>query len=279
MSFKIVLDSCGELLEEWKKDASIESVPLTLMVGEESIIDDETFDQKAFLAKVAASPTYPRSACPSPERYRQAFDCDADHVYAVTLSAELSGSYNSAVLGKNLLEEEHGNKKIHVFNSRSASIGETLIAIRIRQYEEQGLDFETIVEQVEKYIDSMNTYFVLESLDALRKNGRLTGVKAIVATALKIKPIMGSTEIGGICQLGQARGMNRALQKMLDFIVERTADSEHRILAISNCNCRERAMMLKKAVEERLNPVKVVVLDTAGVSSLYASDGGIIVAV
>ncbi|MBQ8306888.1 MAG: DegV family protein [Blautia sp.] len=279
MSFKIVLDSCGELLEEWKYDDRMESVPLTLMVEDETIIDDETFDQKAFLAKVAASPTYPRSACPSPERYRQAFDCEADHVYAVTLSAELSGSYNSAVLGKNLLEEEQGKRKIHVFNSRSASIGETLIAIRIRQCEEQGMEFEKIVQTVEKYIDSMNTYFVLESLDALRKNGRLTGVKAIVATALKIKPIMGSTDIGSICQLGQARGMNRALQKMLDFIVERTADSQNRILAISNCNCRERAMMLKAAVEERLNPVKVIVLDTAGVSSLYASDGGIIVAV
>ena len=141
------------------------------------------------------------------------------------------------------------------------------------------MEFEKTVRTVEKYIDSMNTYFVLESLEALRKNGRLTGVKAIVATALKIKPIMGSTDAGSICQLGQARGMNRALQKMLDFIVERTADSQNRILAISNCNCRERAMMLKAAIEERLDPIRVIVLDTAGVSSLYASDGGIIVAV
>ena len=106
MSYKIIIDSCGELLEEWKNNEHFESVALTLNVGGENIIDDETFDQADFLKKVAACPECPKSACPSPERYMRAFDCDADHIYAVTLSAELSGSYNSAVLGSNLLNEE-----------------------------------------------------------------------------------------------------------------------------------------------------------------------------
>ena len=108
MSYKIVIDSCGELLEQWKQDERFESVPLTLTVGSENIIDDETFDQADFLQKVAACPECPKSACPSPESYRKAFDCEADHVYCVTLSSELSGSYNSAVLGASLLHEERG---------------------------------------------------------------------------------------------------------------------------------------------------------------------------
>ena len=123
MSYKIVIDSCGELLDEWKKDPRFESVALTLSVGGENIIDDENFDQASFLKKVADCPECPKSACPSPERYMRAFDCDADHVYAVTLSAELSGSYNSAVLGKSLLQEENPGKQIYVFNSKSASVG------------------------------------------------------------------------------------------------------------------------------------------------------------
>lgn len=117
MSYKIAIDSCGELLNEWKDDERIEAVPLTLMVGGESIIDDETFDQKDFLKKVAACPECPKSACPSPERYMKAYECEADHIYAVTLSSELSGSYNSAVLGKSLFLEDNPGKKIHVFNS------------------------------------------------------------------------------------------------------------------------------------------------------------------
>ena len=279
MSYKIVIDSCGELLDEWKNDEHIESVPLTLTVGGEDIIDDETFDQKEFLAKVAACPECPKSACPSPERYKKAFECDARHVYAVTLSAELSGSYNSAILGKNLVHEENPRKKIHVFNSKSASIGQTLIAMKIQECEKEGLSFEDVVSTVEKYIESQNTFFVLENLETLRKNGRLSGVKALVANALKIKPVMGATPQGTICQLDQARGINKALVKMLDHMVEKTADCEHRVLAISHCNCAERAQMFKEAVEERMKPAKVIVLDTAGVSTMYANDGGIIVAV
>lgn len=139
MSYKVVIDSCGELPAAYKEDDRFESVPLTLTVEGEDIVDDETFHQKDFLAKVAASPECPRSSCPSPERYRQAYDCPADHVYGVTLSAELSGSYNSAMLGRQLLQEEQPDKKIYVFNSRSASVGQTLIALKIQECEEAGM--------------------------------------------------------------------------------------------------------------------------------------------
>lgn len=279
MSYKIVIDSCGELLDEWKQDERIESVPLTLTVGGESIIDDAAFNQKEFLQKVAACPECPKSACPSPERYMRAFTCDAEHVYCVTLSAELSGSYNSAVLGKSLLLEDQPDKKIHIFNSRSASVGETLIGMKIQECEEAGKSFEEVVEEVEAYISQQNTFFVLENLETLRKNGRLSKVKALVASALKIKPVMASTDEGTICQLDQARGMNKALVKMVEYVVEKTVDSKDKILAISHCNCASRAQLIKEALQERLNPKRIVVLDTAGVSSMYANDGGIIVVV
>ena len=172
MRYKIVIDSCGELLDEWKNDERFESVPLTLMVGAEQIIDDETFNQADFLKKVAACPECPKSACPSPERYMRAYNCEAEHIYAVTLSSELSGSYNSALLGRNLVLEDHPEKKIHVFNSRSASIGQSLIGMKIRECEEAGMSFEDVVETVEHYIEGQHTFFVLENLDTLRKNGR-----------------------------------------------------------------------------------------------------------
>ena len=279
MSYKIVIDSCGELLDEWKQDTRFESVPLTLTVGNENIIDDSTFDQADFLKKVADCPECPKSACPSPERYRKAFDCDADHVYCVTLSAELSGSYNSAMLGRSLVEEKHPGKKIHIFNSCSASVGETLIALKIQECEEKGMDYKQTIDTVEHYISQQNTFFVLENLETLRKNGRLSRVKALVASALKIKPVMGDTQEGTICQLDQARGMNKALVKMVEHIQEVTTDSVNRTLAISHCNCAQRAQMLKEALEEKMNLKKILVLDTAGVSSMYANDGGIIVVV
>ena len=279
MSYKIIIDSCGELLDQWKEDQRFESVALTLNVGGENIIDDDTFNQSIFLKKVAECSECPKSACPSPERYMRAFDCDADHIYAVTLSAELSGSYNSAVLGKNLLLEEKPGRKIHVFNSKSASVGQTLIGMKIQECEEAGYPFEKVIDTVDAYIEEQHTFFVLDNLETLRKNGRLSKVKALVASALKIKPVMGSTDEGAICQLDQARGINKALVKMAQQIVEKTQNSGAKVLAISHCNCKERAQLLQKALQERMPMKDVVILDTAGVSSMYANDGGVIVAV
>ena len=110
MSYKIVVDSCGELTEEMKKSGDFETASLEIDVNGHHIVDDETFDQKEFLRLVAESPECPKSSCPSPERYMEAFRCDADHVYAVTLSAELSGSYNSAELGKKYIMKNTGRR-------------------------------------------------------------------------------------------------------------------------------------------------------------------------
>ena len=277
MSFHIVADSCCELTADMKKRGNIEIAPLTLEVGGESILDDETFDQKYFLKRVAECPECPKSACPSPDYFRKSFLNGAERCYAVTLSAQLSGSYNSAVLGANLAQEENENLKIHVFNSRSASIGETLIVKKIVECEEAGMSFERVVETVELYISTQHTYFVLENLETLRKNGRLSKVKALVASALKIKPVMGSTPEGDIVQLDQARGINRALMKMVDAVVNDAQHVETKTLAVSHCNCPERAEMVKEALLEHLAVQDVFVLDTQGVSSMYANDGGIII--
>ena len=137
--YKIIIDSCGELNEKMKQDSHFANVPLTLEVDGEDIIDDASFDQTSFLAKVAASPTGPKSACPSPSAYMDEME-DAEHIYIVTLSAQLSGSYNSACLAKDLFEEEHEDEdtefKVHVFDSKSASIGQTLIGLKIQECEE-----------------------------------------------------------------------------------------------------------------------------------------------
>ena len=279
MDYKIVMDSCGEMTEQMKVDEHYVSVPLTLEVDGEFVVDDATFNQADFLAKVDASPSCPRSSCPSPETYRQEFDCDAKHIYGVTLSAELSGSYNSAMLGRNIAKSDNPDKKIHIFNSRAASVAQTLIAKMVAECEEKGLGFEKTVQRIEAYIASQNTTFVLENLDTLRKNGRLSLVKAFVASALKIKPVMIATAEGTIDQIDQARGINKALVKLVDAVVERSVDSANRILGISHCNCPERAQLVKKALLEKMKVRDVILLDTAGVSSMYANDGGIIVTI
>lgn len=277
MEYVIVMDSCGECTARMKEDERVISAPLTLQVDDHIIIDDDTFDQADFLRKVAESPNCPKSACPSPDHYKEAFEKAEKRAYGVTLTAELSGSYNSAMLARDLVLEERPELQIHIFNSRSASVGETLITEKIQECEEKGMEFSEVVETVENYINTQNTYFVLENLETLRKNGRLSNLKAFVASALKIKPVMGATPEGTIIQLDQARGMNKALVKMVDYIAEAAEDPEQKILGITHCNCPERAEAVKNAILEKISVKDVILLDTAGVSSMYANDGGVIV--
>lgn len=279
MSYRVVVDSCGEFTEEMRNDSHFVHAALHLSVDGEQFVDDDTFDRLDFLKKMAASPNCPKSSCPSPEVYREAFDCGAERLYAVTLSAELSGSYNSAVLGQNLFLEDHPDAKVHVFNSCSASIGETRIAQKIQECEEAGMNFEEVVTAVDQFILEMHTYFVLESLDNLRKNGRLSTVKALVASALNIKPVMGATDQGVIIQLGQARGMQKALRKMVETMAEEVKKPEEKILALSHCNNRERAEYVKGEIQKLLKVKDIMILETSGVSTLYAAQGGIIMVI
>lgn len=277
MSYKIVVDSCCELPEKLKKDPHFQIVPLTLIVGETyEKPDDENFNQREFLDAVAACPTCPKSACPSPERYMEAYRTQAEHVYAVTLSSQLSGSYNSAVLGKNLYHDAYGKKDIYVVDSRSASCGETQLAYKIMEYEEEGLSFEEITEKIEQYVKEMHTYFVLETLETLRKNGRLSRVKALVASTLNIKPLMAGDN-GSIVQLGQGIGMKKALAKLVETAVNNVRNAETRRLMITHCNNPSAAESVRKSIEEKIRVKEVLIMDTAGVSSMYANDGGVIV--
>lgn len=283
MNYRIIGDSCCDLTNKYKEDPHFRLVPLTLQVDDTYIRDDETFDQSAFLQAVRESKAVQKSACPSPEDFMSAYEGDEDMIFVVTLSQKLSGTYNSAVLARNLFYEENpdSTKKIHVFSSDSACCGESLIAFRIREMAESGADFDTIVKEIDDFRDHMDTYFVLETLDFLRKNGRLTGIAAVLASALNIKPVMGADH-GEIVKLDQARGITKALNKLCDIVVEEAikkgVDTKNRVLGIVHCNCAERAESVKERICSRLNFKDVYIAPAAGVSSLYAGDGGIVVA-
>ncbi|MBO5293590.1 MAG: DegV family protein [Lachnospiraceae bacterium] len=276
MSYKIILDSCGELPETYKKDARFELVPLGLEVGDYRIQDDEHFNQAEFLRKVAEYPGCPKSSCPSPERFLESYCCEAENIYVVTLSSNLSGSYNSAELAKKLYEEQYGKKNICVVDSCSASCGESQIAFEAMRLEEEGLPFEEITAKLTQFRDAMNTYFILDNLETLRKNGRLSGVKALVATTLSIKPVMGATPEGTIIQLGQAIGMKKGLQKMAETLANEAVHPEEKCLMITHCNAKARAEAFRDMVLEKIKVKDVLIMDTAGISSMYANDGGVI---
>lgn len=277
MDYKILVDSCTDLPKQLREDPHINVIPLTLMVDDKEYVDNEEFNQKEFLKAMKDSPNSPRSACPSPDDYMREYSGEGD-IYVVTLSSELSGSNNSAELAKKLYLDENPKKNIAIFNSRSASVAQTLITMKIKEFISEGYLFDDVVEKVNTFRSEMKTKFVLESLDNLRKNGRLSHLQAIVASVLNIKPVMGATLEGTITKFEQARGITRALVTMAKIIEKDVIKPQERILGIAHCNCIERAHFVKDEIMKRVPFKDCFIVDTAGVSTMYANDGGIITA-
>lgn len=276
MSVKIVADSSCDLNGELEAELNVSIAPLILQLGHNSYVDDQNLDIHQYLKEMKACDTAPKTACPSPDDYMNRYK-GPESTFVVTLSSHLSGSYNSAVLAKDMFLEELGNKFIHVFDSLSASCGETLVALKINELSKLNFSDIEIVEKVTNYIKEMKTYFVLESLDHLAKAGRLNPIIAKVASVLSIKPIMAGEE-GKIKLVEKVRGYKKALNKLIDIIGDEGKNLEEKVLGIAHCNCIDRAVQFKEAVMERYKFKDIIIVETKGLSSTYADEGGIIIA-
>ena len=277
MSFKILADSCCDLNEELKEKYDIDIVPLKIFVNGNEFTDDENLDRDKLIKTMRESENSPKTSSPSPNLFIEKFK-ESDNSFVVTLSSKLSGTYQNASLAQKMFTEKASDNFVHVFDSLSASVGETLVSIKIGEFIEEELDKNSIIEKVNKYINEMKTMFVLDSLDNLVKAGRLNKVKGKIASFFNIKAIMGSNGQGEIQLLKKARGSKRALKKLVKLIGEKGEDLEDKIIGIAHCNALERAEKLKNEIESKYNFRDIVIVETAGISTVYANEGGIVIA-
>ena len=277
----ILADSCCDLSPELLKKTQAKIAPLTITIDDTHYVDDGTVDIPPYLAAMKASKNPVRSACPSPDLYAEDIRATEGDCFIVTLSAKLSGSHNAASLGVQLAQEDMPEKKVHVFDSESASAGETYIALMIHDLIAAGKSFEQIVELVEEKIRSMHTLFVLDSLDNLVKNGRISRTVALLANVLSIRLLMSDDGHGAIKNISKARGIKGALGQMVETCRKHTeglAAASQR-LVISYCNCPERARQVRDMIREKCPTIgEIIMTPTSALSSMYANDGGIVIA-
>ena len=277
----ILADSFCDLSPELLKKTQAKIAPLTITIDDTHYVDDGTVDIPPYLAAMKASKNPVRSACPSPDLYAEDIRATEGDCFIVTLSAKLSGSHNAASLGVQLAQEDMPEKKVHVFDSESASAGETYIALMIHDLIAAGKSFEQIVELVEEKIRSMHTLFVLDSLDNLVKNGRISRTVALLANVLSIRLLMSDDGHGAIKNISKARGIKGALGQMVETCRKHTeglAAASQR-LVISYCNCPERARQVRDMIREKCPAIgEIILTPTSALSSMYANDGGIVIA-
>ncbi len=282
MSYRIIADSCCDRTAQMAQWNNITFVPLTLEIGDYRILDDENFDQDDYIRRTLEYNDVAKTACPSPDAWATAFDCDEDELYVITITDKLSGTYNSALQGVELYKEDNpdSNKKIHVFNSLATAGIECLIAEKIKALADAGEDFDTIVSTVEDFIVNHTAlYFCLESLDVLKKNGRLFALAATVLKKLRLKLVFERTTEGNIKPAAQDIAMNRAIVKMANIIGENVAgiDLSDKRLIITHVCCEDKAKFVAQKVADVVKFGDVEIVKASGLNSTYAANGGIIV--
>lgn len=277
MNFKIIVDSCCDLPKEIKKRFNISTVPLSIDIGNQHFKDDENLNRNELLKAMRNSDEAPKTASPGPGAFLDLYR-KHENIFVVTLSKELSGSYQNALLAKKLFLEEAEDKFVKVFNSFSASAGETMIAYKLGELIENSLNKDEILDKADKYIEEMQTLFVLDSLDNLIKAGRMGKLKGKIASFFNIKPVLAGTSEGTITLIDKARGSKRAIRKLIDTIGEKGDKLEEKVLGIAHCNALDRAEYIKEKVSNQYNFRKIIIIETAGISTVYANEGGIVLA-
>lgn len=273
MDWKIVVDSCCDVTPELKEKYGISSVPLTINLGDRHFTDDEQLDVAQLAVDIKNHEGKIGSAAPAPMLYQEAFE-KAGKAFGVTLSCHLSGSYNSAMAGSEIAKEN--GAQVHVFDSKSASAGEVLLAIKIGEMLRLGLQKTVIVEVIESFIQQMKTYFVLESLDTLMKNGRIGKLAGKIITTLGIKPIMGSDGHGNIAFFSHARSESQIVDKLTATIKQSGRETRDACMVIAHCNNVGLAEKLKEAIGNKYSFRDIFIVPTRGISTIYANDKGII---
>ena len=276
MDYKIIVDSGCDITPELAAELGVTSVALTMNLGEKEFTDDENLDMPGFMAEMKACRDKVGSASPTPFSFKEAM-VSAGRAFVVTLSSQLSGTYASAALGKTYAEEE-GAEDVHVFDSKSASAGELLVAIKIRELLTKKIPTDQIIKTVNSFIDNMKTYFVLEKYDNLIKSGRLNKITEKIITLLNVKLVMGSDGDGNIIMYGKPRGKTQMLDKLISLISESKKTTSGEKLILSHCNNLPLVKQLSEMIRQKFDFKEIIIVPTRGVASLYAYDEGIVMA-
>ena len=272
MNYKIVSDSSSDLLSI--PQIPFESVPLKIITDQKEYVDNICLDVNEMITDLQKYKGVSKSSCPNVEDWLTAFG-DAENIFCVTITRNLSGSYNSARIAAEEYISEHEDRKVFVVDTLSVGPESALIIDKISLLIENGLEFEEIVAEIIEYQKSTHLMFCLESLRNLANNGRVNGAIAKIAGILGIR-IVGKASMEGTLELtDKCRGAAKAHSTVLKSI-EAEGYSGGRLI-IHHCNNSAAAAQLEKDIKDKFPAADIITRPTRALCSFYAEEGGLLI--
>ncbi|QNO16375.1 DegV family protein [Alkalicella caledoniensis] len=278
MAIKLVVDSTADLSQEIIDRYDIQVVPLNVHFGEELYKDGVDLNTETFFEKLKGSKVMPRTSQPSPGDFHKIYTsllAEGHSVISIHISANLSGTYQSATIAKNMLSDAD----ITIIDSKSASLGLGLIAYQCAKLIEEGeKDTRTITALINNIIEDQIIYFGVDTLEFLQKNGRIGKASALIGTLLNVKPILTLNEEGIVAPAGKVRGKNKVIPYLVDKAVEKFGNEEVNI-AIAHALSEDQRDALLSTAKEKLNVVDVLEGNIGSVIGTNAGPGVIAIVV
>ena len=269
---KIVADSSADVMS--LADVAFESAPLKIITADREYVDDGNLDVEGMVNDLAAYRGKSSTSCPNPEDWLRAFG-DAEHVFCVTITGTLSGSYNAAMVAKKTYEEAHPDRRVFVLNSLSTGPEMALIIDKMRELILAGKEFDEICESINKYSEKTGLLFMLESMRNLANNGRVSPIVAKMAGLLGIRVVAKASDKGDIEPLNKCRGEKKALETLVEHL-KNLGLKEGRV-RIAHCFNEPAAIALRELIQKNFARVQVELTRCRGLCSFYAERGGMLV--
>ncbi|SDW59683.1 DegV family protein [Paenibacillus sp. CF384] len=273
-AIKIITDSTADIPKRVREQHNIEMVPLKVLFGEDTYLDAVTITNNQFYERLAKATLLPTTSQPSPvefmETYERVLATGKDtSIISIHLSSALSGTYQSAVLGSNLLEVPGD---ITVIDSKSASYGIGLLAVKAAEMAAAGETKEAIVTKVENMIQDRRMYFLLDTLEYLQKGGRIGKAAALFGSILNIKPILTIDSEGEVMAVDKVRGTKKAMQRIIDLFKKDFGDDPIE-MTVGWTHKNELALELAALAQGQLNIRSIRQTEIGSVIGTHAGPG------
>lgn len=221
MGIRIVTDSTADLTVEQARDLEITVVPLTVFFGDDSYLDNVELDNAAFYQKLQVSKELPRTSQPSPAAFQEAYirliNEGADGILSVHLSSELSGTYQSACTARDSLPDDVKKVPIEIVDSQSISVGMGYPLLKAVEEVRQGQSLEEIKEHLLDRLARTRILAVLDTLEFLKRGGRIGTARAMLGNMLSVKPIV-SLKDGKVVPVEQPRTRSKAYARVAQLV-------------------------------------------------------------